>query len=68
MNRLDKTECYFCSFDVFLTEDLHSELILSSLQLVLCCVGAVKHLPVHHHSADYIFSGALKYLAHSESV
>ena len=33
---------------------LHSELILSSLQLVLCRVAAV---PVHHHSADYIFSG-----------
>ena len=28
---------------------------LSSLQLVLCRVVAVKRLPVHHHSADYIF-------------
>ena len=39
-------------------EDLHSELILSSLQLVLCGVAAVKCLSVHHHS-DYIFSGPL---------
>ena len=39
-------------------KDLHSELLLSSLQLVLCSVVAVKGLPVHHHSADYIFSGA----------
>ena len=42
-----------------LQQDLHSDLILSSLQLVLCCVVAVKRLPVHHHSADYIFSGLL---------
>ena len=28
---------------------------LSLLQLVLCRVAAVKCLPVHHHSADYIF-------------
>ena len=38
-----------------LPEDLHSKLILSPLQLVLCRVAAVKRLPVHHHSADYIF-------------
>ena len=37
-------------------KDLHSELILSSLQLMMCCVAAVKRLPVRHHSADYIFS------------
>ena len=42
-----------------LPKDLHSELILSSLQLVLCHVAAVKRLPVHYHSADYIFSGPL---------
>ena len=28
---------------------------LSSLQLVLCRMAAVKRLPVHHHTADYIF-------------
>ena len=39
--------------------DLHSDLILSSLQLVECRVAAVKRLPVHHHSADHIFSGPL---------
>ena len=26
---------------------------------MLCRVAAVKHIPVHHHSADYIFSGPL---------
>ena len=29
------------------------------LQLVLCRMTAVKCLPVHHHRADYIFSGTL---------
>ena len=28
---------------------------LSPLQLLLCCVAAVKRLPVHHYSAYYIF-------------
>ena len=32
-------------------DDLHS------LQLVLYRVAAVKCYPIHHHSADYIFSG-----------
>ena len=42
-----------------LPEDFHAGLIyLSSLQLVLCLVAAVKRL-VHHHSADFIFSGSL---------
>ena len=27
----------------------------SSLELVLCRLAAVKCLPVHHHSADYVF-------------
>ena len=40
-----------------LPEDLLSILILSSLPLALCHVAAVKRLPVHHHSAEYIFSG-----------
>ena len=40
-------------------EDIHSKLILFSLQLALCRVAAVKCLPVHHHRADYIFSGPL---------
>ena len=30
-------------------------LILSSLQLVLCRVAAVKRLPLRHHNADYSF-------------
>ena len=38
-------------------EDLNSELILSSLQLVLFRPAAIKRLPSHHHSADYLFSG-----------
>ena len=38
-----------------LPEDLHSQLILSSLQLVLCRVAVVKRLPIRHHGADYIF-------------
>ena len=42
-----------------LSKDLHSELILSSLQLVLFSVAAVKRVPVHYHSTDYIFSGPL---------
>ena len=57
MNRLSKTEpaifvSLMCSL---LPKDLSSELILSSLQQVLCRVAAVKRLSVHHHSADYIF-------------
>ena len=59
LNRLNKTESaifvsLMCSL---LSEDLHSELILASLQLVLCLVAAVKRVPVWHHNADYIFSG-----------
>ena len=59
MNRLNKTEsAIFVSLMCTLfPEDLHTELILSSLQLVLCHVAAVKRLPAHRHSADYIFSG-----------
>ena len=66
MNRLNKTEsAFFVSLMFFLhPKDLHSKLI----GVVLCRVGAVKRLPVHHHSADYIFSGLLGSLAHSESV
>ena len=40
-----------------LPEDLHLEFILSSLQLVLCRVVAVKRLAIYHYGADYIFSG-----------
>ena len=65
INRLNKTESaifvsLMCSL---LPENLHSELILSSLQLVLCRVAAVKCLTVHHHSANYIFSGPLESLS-----
>ena len=61
INRLNKTESaifvyLMCSL---LQEYLHSELILYSLQLVLCRVAAVKRLPINHYSADYIFSGPL---------
>ena len=61
MHRLNKTESaifvsMMCSL---LTVDLYSKFILSPLQLVLCLVAAVKRLPVHHHSAEYIFSGLL---------
>ena len=57
MNRLDKTEADIFVFLMryLLPEDLHSELILSSLQLVFCSVAAVKRLPVHHHRGDYSF-------------
>ena len=47
---------------------LHSEPNLSSLQLTLFRVAAVKHLPIHHHSVDYIFLVLLDHWAHSESV
>ena len=57
MYRLNKTESaifvsLMCSL---LPEDLHLELILSSLQLVLCRVTSAKRLQVHHHFVDYIF-------------
>ena len=70
MNRLNKTESaiFVSLMSYLLPEDLYSELILSSLQLVLCCVAAVKRLSVHHHSADYIFACPLGHWAHSESV
>ena len=57
MNRLNKTDSFiFVSLVCSLfPENLHSELILSSVQLVLCLVAAVERLPVHHHSTEYIF-------------
>ena len=45
-----------------LPEDRHSELILSSLQLVLCRVAAKKRLPVHHHSADFLAFGIIGFI------
>ena len=62
MQRFNKTESAICVSLMWslLPEDLHSELILSSLQLMLCHVAAVKRLPVHQHSAD--FSGLLESL------
>ena len=61
MNRPYNTESaifvsLMCSL---LPEDFHSELILPSLQLVVCRVVAVKSRTAHHHSADYIFSSPL---------
>ena len=63
VNRLNKTEsCYFRFFGVFLVSMyLYSDLI-SSLQLVLCRVATVRRFPVHHQSADYIYSGPLNSL------
>ena len=59
INKFNKTETVIfvsltCSM---LPEAVHSELVLSSLQLVLCRVAALKYLPVHHYYylADYIF-------------
>ena len=61
MNRLNKTDVAVFVFLVrsSLPDGLHSDLILSSLQLVLRRVAAVKRFPVYHHSADYIFFGPL---------
>ena len=69
MNRLINTyPAIFVSLMYsFPSNDLHAELIVSSVQLFLCRVAAVKRLPVHHHSADYVFSGALGHKALSES-
>ena len=57
IEQLKKTETaiFLSLICALLPEDLHSQFILSSLQLVLCRVVAVKRLPVHHYSADYIF-------------
>ena len=54
-----KPSLLFSFLSSLASEDLHSELILSSPQLVLCRVAAVKRFPMHPHSADYIFSGPL---------
>lgn len=47
----------FCLFDVYflLPKDLHPDLIISLLQLVLCRVVAVERLHICHHSVDYVF-------------
>ena len=50
-----------------LPKDFHSKRILSSLQLVLCRVKAVKRLLVHHNRADYIFSGPFGIIGHTLS-
>ena len=62
MNRLNKTESaiFISLMRSLLVEDLQSELILSSLQLVWCRVAAVQRLFVNYHSADYIFSGPVE--------
>ena len=56
MNRLSKTEfaIFISLIKSLLPKDLTNQ-NLSSLQLMLCRVAAVKRLPVHHDSADYIF-------------
>ena len=58
MNIRNKTESsiFVSLMCPLLPEDLHSELTLSSLKLLLCRVAAVKRLHLDH-SADYIFSG-----------
>ena len=50
-----------------LPDDFHSEVILSSLQPVLCREAAVNHLPVHHYCAEYIFSDLLESLGSAEA-
>ena len=59
VHRINRTEpAIFVSLMCSLfPEDFHSDLILSSLQLVVRRVAAVKRLPVYYHSADYIFWG-----------
>ena len=61
MNRLNKTESAVFVSLMFslLPEDLYSELVLFSLQLLLCRVATVKSLSINHHRAEYIFSGPL---------
>ena len=64
MNRFKKTEftIYVSSLLCCITcfqKKLTTWNLASSLKLVLCHVAAVKSLSVHHHSADYIFSGNL---------
>ena len=70
MNRFNKTKSsiFLSLMRSLLPEDLQSDFILSSLQLVLCHVAAVKGLPVHRHSADIICSSRWDYWAHSKSV
>ena len=58
-NQLNRV-CFFHFFGVFIVSkgSNDSELFRSyssSLQLLLCRVAAVKSLPIHHHSVDYIF-------------
>ena len=55
----NESDCFVSLMCSFIPEDLHSEHILSSLQLGLFRVAVVKRLRVHHHSADYIYSGPL---------
>ena len=48
--------CYFHVFGETLLSSDQRRTYLSSLQLVLLCrFAALKRLPVHHDSADYIF-------------
>ena len=64
MNRVNETESttfvsLMCSL---FPMDLHLELILYSMQLVLCRVAAVQvspHTFIHRQGADCIFSGPL---------
>ena len=70
MNRLNETEpAIFVSLTCpLLPEDLHSELILSSPQLVLCRVAAVKRLPCILIVQIIYFLVLWDYWAHSESL
>ena len=57
MNKFNTTESsiFISSLCSLLPKDLTTQKSLSLLVLVLCRVAVVKRLPVHHHSADYIF-------------
>ena len=56
MNRLNTTESAIFIYLVYplLPWDLTIQ-NLFPLQMVLCRMAAVKRLPVHHHSVNYIF-------------
>ena len=63
MDRLSESELLFsfvwCFFFASRGSSFRTYFIVTAF--VLCRVaGPVKHLPVHHHSADYIFSGPLE--------
>ena len=53
---------YFRLFGVFLAaaKGYVLEFVLFSLQMVFCRFAPAKSRPIHHHTAEYIFSGPLR--------